>query len=121
VLLVNQTIGSIMQLGGMLFGTIFSGNSSSPGLYYIFATLQMSRHLIKNEDEVPLTEDLYTLIMALNSIKIHKAYWQQIVWAVRVAKHGITSRKDINSLTPGKTYLKGVKDTTDVTRRTFEN
>jgi HAE1 family hydrophobic/amphiphilic exporter-1 len=51
----NQTIGA-SALGGMLFGTIF-GVIIVPGLYYIFATLADGRHLIKNEDEVPLTED----------------------------------------------------------------
>lgn len=51
----NHTIGA-SALGGMLFGTIF-GVIIVPGLYYIFATLADGRHLIKNEDEVPLTED----------------------------------------------------------------
>lgn len=51
----NQTIGA-SALGGMLFGTVF-GVVIVPGLYYIFATLADGRHLIKDEDEVPLTED----------------------------------------------------------------
>jgi len=50
----NQTIGSA-ALGGMLFGTIF-GVILVPGLYYLFGTLAEGRHLIKNEDENPLTE-----------------------------------------------------------------
>jgi HAE1 family hydrophobic/amphiphilic exporter-1 len=50
----NQTIGSA-ALGGMLFGTIF-GVILVPGLYYLFGTLADGRHLIKNEDENPLTE-----------------------------------------------------------------
>lgn len=51
----NHTIGA-SALGGMLFGTIF-GVILVPGLYYIFGTLQEGRHLIKGEDEVPLSED----------------------------------------------------------------
>ncbi len=51
----NRTIGA-SALGGMLFGTIF-GVIIVPGLYYIFGTLADGRHLIKDEDEVPLTED----------------------------------------------------------------
>ncbi|ARS35514.1 efflux RND transporter permease subunit [Pontibacter actiniarum] len=51
----NRTIGA-SALGGMLFGTIF-GVVIVPGLYYIFARMADGRHLIKDEDEVPLTED----------------------------------------------------------------
>ncbi|AWW30259.1 hydrophobe/amphiphile efflux-1 family RND transporter [Echinicola strongylocentroti] len=51
----NRTIGA-SALGGMLFGTIF-GVIIVPGLYYIFGKLADGRHLIKDEDEVPLTED----------------------------------------------------------------
>lgn len=51
----NHTIGA-SALGGMLFGTIF-GVLIVPGLYYIFGRLQEGRHLIKDEDETPLTED----------------------------------------------------------------
>ncbi|GAB3659703.1 efflux RND transporter permease subunit [Echinicola sediminis] len=51
----NRTIGA-SALGGMLFGTIF-GVIIVPGLYYIFAKLADGRHLIKDEEESPLTED----------------------------------------------------------------
>ncbi|GGZ23730.1 multidrug transporter AcrB [Echinicola pacifica] len=51
----NRTIGA-SALGGMLFGTIF-GVIIVPGLYYIFGKMADGRHLIQNEDEVPLTED----------------------------------------------------------------
>ncbi|WP_276496481.1 efflux RND transporter permease subunit [Pontibacter litorisediminis] len=51
----NRTIGA-SALGGMLFGTVF-GVIIVPGLYYIFAHLADGRHLIQDEDEVPLTED----------------------------------------------------------------
>ncbi|MDX5347980.1 MAG: efflux RND transporter permease subunit, partial [Hymenobacteraceae bacterium] len=51
----NRTIGA-SALGGMLFGTVF-GVIIVPGLYYIFAKIAEGRHLIKDEDEVPLTED----------------------------------------------------------------
>ncbi|NMM47902.1 efflux RND transporter permease subunit [Marinigracilibium pacificum] len=51
----NRTIGA-SALGGMLFGTIF-GVIIVPGLYYIFAKLADGRHLIKDEQESPLTED----------------------------------------------------------------
>ncbi len=50
----NHTIGA-SALGGMLFGTVF-GVIVVPGLYYIFGKLQEGRHLIKNEDENPLSE-----------------------------------------------------------------
>ncbi|WP_339702270.1 efflux RND transporter permease subunit [Algoriphagus aquimarinus] len=50
----NHTIGA-SALGGMLFGTIF-GVIIVPGLYYIFGTMADGRHLIKNEDETPLSE-----------------------------------------------------------------
>ncbi|RAI92289.1 efflux RND transporter permease subunit [Algoriphagus yeomjeoni] len=50
----NHTIGA-SALGGMLFGTIF-GVIIVPGLYFIFASLADGRHLIKNEDETPLSE-----------------------------------------------------------------
>ncbi|MTI33092.1 efflux RND transporter permease subunit [Xanthovirga aplysinae] len=52
----NRTIGTA-SAGGMLFGTIF-GVIIVPGLYYIFAKLAEGRHLIKDEDEVPLSEEL---------------------------------------------------------------
>ncbi|RYD58025.1 MAG: hydrophobe/amphiphile efflux-1 family RND transporter, partial [Sphingobacteriales bacterium] len=51
----NRTIGA-SSAGGMLLGTIF-GVIVVPGLYYIFGTLADGRHLIRDEDEVPLTED----------------------------------------------------------------
>lgn len=50
----NHTIGA-SALGGMLFGTIF-GVIIVPGLYYIFGSLADGRHLIKNQDESPLSE-----------------------------------------------------------------
>ena len=52
----NRTIGSA-SAGGMLLGTLF-GVIVVPGLYYVFATLAQGRQLIRDEDEVPLTEDL---------------------------------------------------------------
>ena len=51
----NHTIGA-SALGGMLFGTFF-GVILVPGLYYIFGRLQEGKHLIKGEDEIPLSED----------------------------------------------------------------
>jgi len=51
----NHTIGA-SALGGMLFGTIF-GVLIVPGLYYIFGKLQEGKHLIRDEDENPLSED----------------------------------------------------------------
>ncbi|WP_210464327.1 efflux RND transporter permease subunit [Rufibacter roseolus] len=51
----NRTIGA-SAMGGMLFGTIF-GVIIVPGLYYIFAKMADGRHLIKDEEESPLTED----------------------------------------------------------------
>ncbi len=52
----NRTIGA-SALGGMLFGTIF-GVIIIPGLYYIFAKIADGRHLIKYEDDAPLTENI---------------------------------------------------------------
>lgn len=51
----NHTIGA-SALGGMLFGTIF-GVIVVPGLYVIFGKLQEGRHLIRDEDEIPLSEE----------------------------------------------------------------
>ncbi len=55
----NQTIGA-SALGGMLFGTIF-GVIIVPGLYFIFGSISDGKHLIKDEDESPLTEDTHQL------------------------------------------------------------
>jgi len=52
----NRTIGTAAA-GGMLLGTVF-GVIIVPGLYYIFGSLAEGRHLIKDEDEVPLTEEI---------------------------------------------------------------
>ncbi|QNF35144.1 efflux RND transporter permease subunit [Adhaeribacter swui] len=51
----NRTIGA-SALGGMFFGTVF-GVIIVPGLYYIFGHLADGRHLIRDEEESPLTED----------------------------------------------------------------
>lgn len=53
----NHTIGA-SALGGMFFGTVF-GVIIIPGLYVIFAKLADGRKMIKNEDETPLTKDIY--------------------------------------------------------------
>lgn len=50
----NRTIGS-SALGGMLFGTIF-GVIVIPGLYYIVGKMAEGKHLIRDEDESPLSE-----------------------------------------------------------------
>ncbi len=52
----NRTIGS-SALGGMLFGTLF-GVIIVPGLYYIFGTLAEGKHLIRDEHESPVSEDM---------------------------------------------------------------
>jgi HAE1 family hydrophobic/amphiphilic exporter-1 len=51
----NHTIGA-SSLGGMLFGTIF-GVLIIPGLYYIFGKLQEGRKLIRDEEEISLSEE----------------------------------------------------------------
>jgi HAE1 family hydrophobic/amphiphilic exporter-1 len=53
----NRTIGG-SSIGGMLFGTVF-GVLLIPGLYYIFARMSGDRHLVTNEDDEPLSEELY--------------------------------------------------------------
>lgn len=50
----NRTIGS-SALGGMLTGTII-GVIVVPGLYYIFGGMTAGKKLIKDEDEMPLSE-----------------------------------------------------------------
>jgi HAE1 family hydrophobic/amphiphilic exporter-1 len=50
----NRTIGS-SALGGMFFGTLF-GVIIVPGLFYIFGSIAQGRHLIRDEDQDPLTE-----------------------------------------------------------------
>jgi HAE1 family hydrophobic/amphiphilic exporter-1 len=52
----NRTIGA-SSAGGMLLGTVF-GVIIVPGLYYIFAKLADGKHMIRDEDEVPLTEQI---------------------------------------------------------------
>jgi hydrophobic/amphiphilic exporter-1 (mainly G- bacteria), HAE1 family len=52
----NKTIGS-SAMGGMVFGTIF-GVIIVPGLYYIFGSLIEGKHLIKDEELIPLSETL---------------------------------------------------------------
>lgn len=51
----NRTIGS-SSAGGMLLGTLV-GVIVIPGLYYVFGKMAEGRKLIRDEDEVPLTED----------------------------------------------------------------
>ncbi|WP_118952829.1 efflux RND transporter permease subunit [Taibaiella helva] len=51
----NRTIGA-SSAGGMLLGTLF-GVIIIPGLYYVFGKLASGRKLIRDEDEVPLTEN----------------------------------------------------------------
>jgi len=51
----NRTIGS-SSAGGMLLGTIF-GVIVVPGLYLIFGSLADGKKLIRDEEEVPLSED----------------------------------------------------------------
>jgi HAE1 family hydrophobic/amphiphilic exporter-1 len=52
----NRTIGA-SALGGMLFGTVF-GVLVVPGLYFVFGSLSQGKHLIRNEEEGPLSEDM---------------------------------------------------------------
>jgi hydrophobic/amphiphilic exporter-1 (mainly G- bacteria), HAE1 family len=52
----NKTIGSA-SAGGMLIGTIF-GVLIIPGLYYIFAKISEKKHLVIDEEENPLTEEI---------------------------------------------------------------
>jgi HAE1 family hydrophobic/amphiphilic exporter-1 len=52
----NRTIGS-SSAGGMFLGTII-GVLVIPGLYYVFGKMADGRHLIRDEEESPLTEDL---------------------------------------------------------------
>lgn len=52
----NRTIGA-SSAGGMLLGTLF-GVIIVPGLYYIFGSLAEGRKLIRDEDDMPLTEDM---------------------------------------------------------------
>lgn len=53
----NRTIGTAAA-GGMLFGTVL-GVLIIPGLYFIFGTIAFKRKLIKQEEEGPLTEEIY--------------------------------------------------------------
>jgi hydrophobic/amphiphilic exporter-1 (mainly G- bacteria), HAE1 family len=52
----NRTIGSA-SAGGMFIGTIF-GVLLIPGLYYIFGRLSEKNHLVADEEENPLTEEI---------------------------------------------------------------
>lgn len=53
----NRTIGTAAA-GGMLLGTVF-GVIIVPGLYYIFGKMAEGRSLIKDEEDVPLTEEIH--------------------------------------------------------------
>jgi HAE1 family hydrophobic/amphiphilic exporter-1 len=53
----NRTIGTAAA-GGMLFGTIF-GVILVPGLYYIFAGFSEKHPLTDEQEETPLTEEIY--------------------------------------------------------------
>ncbi len=50
----NRTIGAA-SAGGMLFGTVF-GVLILPGLYVLFSRISKRHPLVKNEEEIPLTE-----------------------------------------------------------------
>jgi HAE1 family hydrophobic/amphiphilic exporter-1 len=52
--IANNTIGG-SALGGMLLGTVF-GVLIVPGLYFIFGSIAEGKHMIRDEDERPLTE-----------------------------------------------------------------
>jgi hydrophobic/amphiphilic exporter-1 (mainly G- bacteria), HAE1 family len=52
----NKTIGSA-SAGGMFIGTIF-GVLLIPGLYYIFGRISERYHIVKEEEENPLSEDI---------------------------------------------------------------
>lgn len=54
--IANRTIGTC-ALGGMLFGTVF-GVIIVPGLYCIFGSLAAGRKLVRDEEELPLTEEM---------------------------------------------------------------
>lgn len=41
----------------MLFGTVF-GVLIVPGLYFVFGTLAEGKSLIRDEDDLPVTEEL---------------------------------------------------------------
>ena len=66
----NWTIGG-SALGGMIFGTVF-GVLIVPGLYYIFAKISEGRHLIKDEDDNPLSEDFVHNPGKLEEVKKNK-------------------------------------------------
>jgi len=51
----NRTIG-VTGVGGMLFGTII-GVVAIPGLYYLFARLSDGRKLLRDETDLPLSEE----------------------------------------------------------------
>lgn len=76
----NHTIGA-SALGGMLFGTLF-GTILAPGLYYIFATLQAGKSLIKDEEENPLSEE----IVQRNSESYLIAKIKNIIKRIRIKK-----------------------------------
>lgn len=53
----NRTIGTAAA-GGMLLGTVF-GVLIIPGLYFIFGSIAAHRKLIKQEEDIPLTEEIH--------------------------------------------------------------
>ncbi|MBE7176371.1 MAG: efflux RND transporter permease subunit [Mucilaginibacter polytrichastri] len=71
----NRTIGA-SSAGGMLLGTVF-GVIIIPGLYFVFASLAEGRHLIRDEDEVPLTEDFMHHRKKKKKLKFFKKLFKQ--------------------------------------------
>jgi len=69
----NRTIGSA-SAGGMLLGTLF-GVILIPGLYYVFGKMADGRKLIKDEDEVPLSEDFVRGKKKRKKLKLFK--WKE--------------------------------------------
>lgn len=52
----NKSIGTA-AVGGMIFGTVF-GVLIVPGLYYIFAKISEKHHLVEDEKENPLSDEI---------------------------------------------------------------
>lgn len=90
----NRTIGA-SSAGGMLLGTIF-GVIVVPGLYYVFGKWADGRHLIRDEDEEPLTENM-TQRRRKKKKKNKLKFFNNETEPLVLPEESITEKNDLNA------------------------
>ncbi|NIK73795.1 HAE1 family hydrophobic/amphiphilic exporter-1 [Thermonema lapsum] len=89
----NRTIGS-SAMGGMLIGTVF-GVFVIPGLYYLFAKMTEGKHLIQEQEESPLSEEIVEDARKASMLK--KLMHLDVVWKAAERKAKSRSENKNNS------------------------